>query len=265
MFLQKVLSLEFFWWEDLWRQDGHGAPALVIHLVLGGSGAADPPGCLFLLCSLPLPVSYHKTPCSNTASWHPKAATPITQRGSHQASIRRLSQLRGRTDGESKQCLTWGQVSLTLGQVQRLQSTSFLTGKRWFWELEAFSCENGSFDKGLPFCDGDNQNEKISSWIKLKSNAKLKQLHFLFWHFPFKTPQNPFPAVWKCSFSDFFFNFFYLFHWRKRIWKCWHFSHEIFQALSMEVVPTSTLSKAWFLAPRPTSISEDLLENIKVK
>lgn len=52
--------------------------------------------------------------------------------------------------------------------------------------------------------------KKISSWIKLKSNAKLKQLHFLFWHFPFKTPQNPFPAVWKCSFSDFFFKFFFI-------------------------------------------------------
>lgn len=97
------------------------------------------------------------------------------------------------------------QLSLTLGLVQLPQSIRFPTRRRWFSELETFSCENGSFDKGLSLRDGDNQNEKISSWIKMKRNAKLKQLHFLFWHFPFKTPQNPLPAVWKCSFSDFFF------------------------------------------------------------
>lgn len=157
----------------------------------------------------------------------------------------------------------WLQFSIMLELTQLPQSTRFLTGKRWFLELETFSCENGSFDKGLSFCDGDNQNEKSHLESKWKEMENWNSYTFCFDISHSKLLRILSLLCENVPFLIFFV--FNLFHWGKRIWKCWHFLHERFQALSKEVVPTSTLSKAWFLAPHPTTILEDLLENTKFK
>lgn len=74
----------------------------------------------------------------------------------------------------------WLQLSITVQLVQLPQSARFLTGKRWFLELETFSCENGSFDKGLSFCDRDNQNEKSHLESKCKEIENWNSYTFCF-------------------------------------------------------------------------------------
>lgn len=147
--------------------------------------------------------------------------------------------------------------SITFGPVHLPQATRFLTGKKviFFLELETFSCENGSFDKGLSFCDGDNQNETSHLESKWKGMENWNSYTFCF-----DISHSKLLRILSllCENVPFLIFFFYLFHWGKRIWKCWHFLHEIFQALSREAVPTSTLSKARFLAPHPTNSLKDL-------
>lgn len=154
---------------------------------------------------------------------HPKAAGPFNSLGSNQTSFGRLPQLRSGASGDPRsiaETLTWVidscwlQFSIILELVQLPQSTRFLTGKRWFLELETFSCENGSFDKGLSFCDGDNQNEKNLFLNQNEKKWKTETVTLSVLTFPIQNSSESFPCCVK-MFPFWFFFFFICFTRRK--------------------------------------------------
>lgn len=153
-------------------------------------GAMSPSHATFPLLPAPPPKCCGTTLPPDIPDTHPKPDGPFDSPGSDWTSPGRLPQLRSTACGHGQQSLPkthmwvldscWLQFSITVQLVQLPQSTTFLTGKRWFLELETFSCENGSFDKGLSFCDRDNQNEKSRLESKCKEIENWNSYTFCF-------------------------------------------------------------------------------------
>lgn len=170
-----------------------------------------PSPCLHLLPSAVGPHCHLTLPDT-----HPKPDGAFCSPGSHWSSFGRLPQLRSRVCGHGQQSLPkahmweldscWSQLSITVQLVQLPQSIRFLAGKRWFLELETFSCENGSFDKGLSFCDRDNQNENLILNQNVKK-LKTETVTLSVLTFPIQNFSESFPRCVKM----FLFWFFFLF------------------------------------------------------